>query len=110
LLADRSYSKQPLGISGELKSYIPQLALKDEELRKFFYNLSSDATAADMQNALYNVFHHQSLWVDAFNIARMERGDYHDDRRRDWYIPFMLSQGIFQEHVYRYTLSLPSNI
>jgi hypothetical protein len=110
LLADSSYAKQPVGISGDLKRYIPALAEKNEELRKFFYNLPADGTLVLKIDALYNVMYHQQLWVDAFNLARVERGDWHQDQTRDWYIPFMLSQGIFQEHAYRETLGLPSNI
>lgn len=97
-----------IGISGELKQYIPQLRKVDQDLETFFYGLDEQLESFDeMWDAILARYWVVHLHMSAFNIARVSIGDYHSDRLKDWFRPCYVSFCIWQENNYRVKLGLP---
>ena len=97
------------GITGELKSRIPELAEKDDHLKELFYSLDNTAKdIKDMVDAILLQYWTSSLYLSAFHVARCALKDYHNDPYQDWYRPCFISQCIWMESNYRNTLGLPS--
>lgn len=99
------------GLSGKLKSHIPDLAKKDQDLEEFFYGFNpTPETFNDMWDAVlfrYWVLH---LNMNAYNQARIALGDWHEDSKKDWFRPCYTSLCVWQENRYRTLLGLPSAI
>lgn len=96
---------------GELKEFIPELAIKDSDLSNFFYSFEkSPSTFDEMWDLVITrywiLYFHQS----AFNIVRFKLGDMHTDPTKDWFRVAYQSLCIYQEYQYRKILGLSSNI
>ena len=99
------------GITGELRNEIPRLIEVDEDLQSFFQQLPDRVTTHDEMIGMIT-FHAfaQGIWLKAFEAARIALGDSFKEREKDWGMPYLISQQIFCEWVYRKKLHLPSNI
>lgn len=97
------------GLSGDLKARIPELAERDKDLEEYFYGLNPTPTSFDaMWNAVlvrYWVIH---IGMNAFNFMRAPLGDWNSDPNKDWFAPCYTSLCIWQEHLYRQELGLPT--
>jgi hypothetical protein len=99
------------GLSGELKPRIPELAKKDKELEEFFYGIDPAPTTFDgMWDSVLMRYWAMNLNLNSYNQARVALGDWHDDRKKDWFRPCYTSLCIWQENTYRRQLGLPSVI
>jgi len=96
------------GLSGELESRIPELAKSDKELETFFYSIDPTPTAFDdMRGAVLGRYWGMHLYMNSYNQARIALGDWHPDRKKDWFRPCYISLCIWQESLYRGQLGLP---
>lgn len=99
------------GITGALRSRLPDLAKISPRLREFFSGrpgpLETSDQMADLLRARAVVF---NLWTRAYNVARIELGDLDRDKRRDWFGPYKIAQAIFCEFAYRRELGMRPNI
>ncbi len=99
------------GISGELQSRIPELAEKDDDLKKYFEGLEKPpSTPRQMLEEIGNCVFVRNLQLQTYDAMRIFLGDYDKDRKKDWLRPFLVSQQIFIEWSYRKTLGMPTNI
>jgi hypothetical protein len=100
-----------LGISGNLRPRIPDLAKRIPAIGEFLGKRAAEPATvgqmADLLRARGIVF---NLWARAYNVARMELGDWDRDRARDWFAPYKVVQAIISEYNYRKELGMPSNI
>jgi hypothetical protein len=99
------------GITGGLRARLPDLASVDPGLREFFARDASKATTAERMAELLRaraiLF---SLWMRAYNVVRIDLGDWDNDKRRDWFGAFWIAQALCSEYGYRRELDMPSNI
>ena len=99
------------GISGTLRLRLPELATVNPRVREFFGagspRLNSIDQMAERLRARSVVF---NLWARAYNVARIELGDWDRDKRQDWLGPFRIVQAILCEFAYRRELGMPSNL
>lgn len=99
------------GISGELKSRIAELAKTNKFIGDYFGGLERPpATEEEMLAALYNVSHYRIFEMQAYDRVRRILGDAYADKTMDWFRPFLISQSIFVEYMYRFELGMPLNI
>jgi hypothetical protein len=99
------------GISGELKPRITDLAKIDERLQTYFRALERPpVTEEEMLAALYNIVHYRRFEMQAYDMVRRILGDHDPDKQFDWFRPFLISQSIFVEYLYRLELGMSSNI
>jgi hypothetical protein len=99
------------GISGELRSRIPELAEKDDDLKAYFEGLEKPpSTPRQMLEEIANCVFVRNLQLQTYDAMRIFLGDYDKDRKKDWLRPFLVSQQIFIEWSYRKKLGMPSNI
>ncbi|MBJ7312743.1 hypothetical protein ACFOLJ_05910 [Rugamonas sp. CCM 8940] len=99
------------GITGELGPHIEELATLNANLKEFIYGLpEAPVGAVELMQALTAHTVIENSWMVTYNYVRILLGDYHKDDMKDWAKPFMLSQGIFWEYLYRQELNMPPNI
>ena len=98
-------------VTGMLRPRLPELALLNPAIGEFLGTGSGQPRTADQMADLLRargiVF---NLWARAYNVARMELGDWDKAKRLDWFSPFKLAQAITCEFAYRKELGMPSNI
>jgi hypothetical protein len=99
------------GITGELRPRLRELSKVDPRLREFLQNQKAPLRTIDemaellrARGILYNI------WARAYNVARIELGDWDKDKRRDWYGPYKIAQAIHCEYAYRRELAMAPNI
>jgi hypothetical protein len=99
------------GITGLLRSRLPELARINPRLREFLSQGPGGLDGADQMAELLRargiVF---NLWTRAYNVARIELGDWDNDKSRDWYGPYRIARSIFCEYAYRRELGMAPNI
>ena len=99
------------GASGTLRLRLPELAARDPRLGEFFAKAPAPLGNADQMAELLRARSVMfNLWARAYNVARIEIGDYDRDKRRDWFSPYKVTQAILCEFAYRRELGLPSNL
>jgi hypothetical protein len=99
------------GISGELQPRIAEIAKIDDFVKKYFGGLERPpVTEEEMLAALYNICHYRRFEMQAYDKVRRILGDASSDKAMDWFRPFLISQSIFVEYLYRFELGMPSNI
>jgi hypothetical protein len=99
------------GITGELRPRLPELARINPLLKEFLFS-EPDAPAtvdlmADRLRARGIVY---NMWARAYNVARIELGDWDKNKREDWFGPYKIAQAVFCEFAYRRELRMPPNI
>jgi hypothetical protein len=98
-------------ITGMLRSRLPDLAARNPAIGEFLGKGAGQPQTADQMADLLRargiVF---NLWARSYNVARMELGDWDEDKKVDWFAPFKLAQAITCEFAYRKELGMPSNI
>jgi hypothetical protein len=95
------------GLSGDLQSRIPELAKCDKELETFFHGMDPTPTEFDdMRGAVLARYWVMQLYMNSYDQARIALGDWHPDRRKDWFRPCYTSLCIWQEGLYRGQLGL----
>lgn len=99
------------GVTGTLRLRLPELAARSPRLRQFLGSAASAPGSvdqmADLLRARGIMF---NLWARAYNVARIELGDYDRDKRRDWFGAYRLAQEILCEFSYRRDLGMESNL
>jgi len=106
---DASGLRGALGISGELKGNLLELAQKSKPLREWLHAFAT-RSPDDVWNA---VLHRHWITLARANVLaalRKPLQDAHPVKDMDWYRPFLASQCAYQEHVYREALGLRSNL
>ena len=99
------------GVTGMLGPRLPELASVNPRLREFFGSGRAKPHGvdqmADLLRARGIVF---NLWARAYNVARIELGDWDRDKKLDWFAPYKATQAILCEFAYRRELGMPSNL
>ncbi len=97
------------GITGELCARVPELARANPRLREFLAACQGGPAEpmVDLLRARGALF---SLWMRAYNVARMQLGDWDKDKSRDWFGAFRIAQALHCEFAYRKELGMPPNL
>ncbi len=99
------------GVTGTLRLRLPELAARNTRLREFFGSSAAKFESvdqmADLLRARGIMF---NLWARAYNVARIELGDFDRDKRRDWFAPYRVAQEVLCEFSYRRDLGMASNL
>jgi hypothetical protein len=99
------------GITGELRPRLPELARINALLKDFLgREPNPPGTVDEMANLLRARGIVYNLWARAYNVARIELGDWDNDKGKDWYGPYKIAQAIFCEFAYRRELRMPPNV
>jgi len=104
--ADPSDLRSQPGISGELTEHLVQIAENDYELRSELYGELDAPTFDNLWESLQRSYWQTYWFLETFNSARVELGDYKDDH--DWFMPFKHAACANYEHIYRREIDLPS--
>jgi hypothetical protein len=94
------------GISGELTEHLVQIAENNYELRSELYGEMDSPTFDNLWESLQRAYWQTYWFLETFNAARLELGDYQDDH--DWFMSFKHAACANYEHIYRREINLPS--
>jgi hypothetical protein len=98
-------------ITGELRPRLPELARINPLLREFLCGEpGAPGTVDQMAERLRARAIVYNMWARAYNVARIELGDWDKDKRKDWFGAYKVAQGVFCEFAYRRELTMPPNI
>ena len=98
---DPSGLRSQPGITGGLKELLGQIAETNSDLRSEIYGKTNLPTLDVLKELVQ-----QTYWfLETFNSARIELGDYNKDR--DWCMPFKHAACANYEHMYRREADLP---
>jgi len=98
-------------ITGELRPRLPELARINPLLTEFLCSEpGAPATVDQMADRLRARAIVYNMWARAYNVARIELGDWDKDKRKDWYGAYRIAQAVFCEFAYRRELRMPPNI
>lgn len=98
------------GITGELRARVPELARSNPVLRAFLAPRGAAPEPARMVELLRARGALFSLWMRAYNVVRIQLGDWDMDKRRDWFGPYRIAQALHREFAYRRELEMPPNL
>lgn len=94
------------GVSGELKPLLLDVAEKNKEIRELMYGITKNPTYENVWDTILILYWRSYWWTETFDACRIELDDYNHDVERDWYKPFIHSQCVFSEHLFREDLGL----
>lgn len=99
-----------LGISGELKAHLLEIARASKPLREWLHGIGPAETWDDVWNPVLFRHWYTLTRADVLSALRKPLDDAHHIPKMDWYRPFLETQCAFQEHEYREALGWPSNL
>lgn len=107
---DETGMRGVLGISGELKAHLLELAKQSKPLREWLHGFGLVETWDDVWNPVLFRHWYTLTRANVLSSLRKPLDDAHNIPKMDWYRPFLESQCAFQEHEYREALGWPSNL
>lgn len=102
---DPSDLRSQPGITGELTQHLVRIAENNYELRTELYGPNEAPTIDGIWEAVQQSYWQSYWFLETFNAARVELGDYEDDH--DWFMPFKHAVCANYENIYRREIELP---
>jgi hypothetical protein len=99
-----------LGITGELKARIHELAKQDEFLIEYFSAFPEVTSRDDEWNLILMRYRMCGAYMNVMNALRISLDDCNPDDSKDWFKPFYAAMCASAEYRYRSELGLPDTL
>jgi hypothetical protein len=99
-----------LGITGELRRYLPDVAKSDDELQEILHGLPGEPTADDIYSICLTRYRQLHALAHVHHTLRMPLDDFNPNMEKDWFRPFFLCACGASEQHYRLQVGLPATL
>ena len=96
-----------LGITGELKAHLLELAKKDKGLREFMHAFPTPKNVDDVWNPVRGRYLVVGAWAHLYQMLRFAFDDVNHAEGKDWFKLFVAAMCAWQEYEYRESLGMP---
>lgn len=103
---DQTGFRGQAGITGEMKSHIPELANCEPWLREFMHGFDVQSPGNQWDAVLLR-YRQAWIWTEVLNAVRFDLDDYNRSLGKDWYLPLIAATSAAYEHDCRKALGLP---